>query len=195
MENDALDAGIRPGGLRSKQDIKILVCYVLSKTRLELSRESLEQALIRSELVNYFEVSDCVSDLISKGNMTVTDGKCYLTKSGEEIAKMLELSLPPSVRDRAVATTLELYEREKRERENIVNITPCENGYNVECRILGGQAGDLLNFSINVADREQARVIKEHFLERPDVIYSATIALLTGNKDFAKMTIETLEQE
>lgn len=193
MGNDALDAGIRPGGLRSKQDIKILICYIISKTRLELSRESLEQALIRSQLVNYFEIPDCINDLISKGNIAIENGYCILTSSGQEIADNLELSLPPAVRDRAVGTALEIYEREKRERENVVNITPCENGYNVECKILGGQAGDLLSFSLNVADKEQARVIKEHFLENPDIIYSATIALLTGNKDFAKTTLEALE--
>lgn len=193
MGNDALDAGIRPGGLRSKQDIKILICYIISRTRVELSRESLEQALIRSQLVNYFEVPDCINDLISKGNIAVENGCCVLTSSGKEIADNLELSLPPAVRDRAVGTALEIFEREKRERENPVNITPCENGFSVECKILGGQAGDLLSLKLNVADKEQARVIKEHFLENPDIIYSATIALLTGNKDFAKTTLEALK--
>lgn len=192
MENDALDAGIRPGGLRNKQDIKILICYILSKTKLELSPESIEQALVRSQLVNYFEAADCISDLIKKGNVAENDGICSLTRSGREIADLLETNLPPSVRDRAVGTALEIYEREKKERENIVNILPCSNGYKIECKILGGQAGDLLAFSLTVADKEQANVIKEHFLESPDIMYSATIALLTGNKDFVKTTLEAL---
>ena len=114
MQNDALDAGIRPGGLRSKQDIKILICYILEKTGLKLSCQSLEQALISSQLVNYFEVSDCISDLIAKGNLKIEDEYCVLTSSGSRIAAELEESLPPSVRDRAVGTALSLYEKEKR---------------------------------------------------------------------------------
>ena len=195
MRNDALDAGIRPGGLRSKQDIKILICYILEKTGLKLTRESLEQALISSQLVNYFEVSDCISDLIAKGNVAIQDECCVLTASGSRIAAELEESLPPSVRNRAVGTALTLYEKEKRERENTVSITPINNCLKVECKILGGDDGDLLTLSLNVADREQARVIKEHFLEKPDVIYSAVIALLTGNSDFVKETLDKLSEE
>ena len=194
MHNDALDAGIRPGGLRSKQDIKILVCYILDKTGLKLSRQSLEQALISSQLVNYFEVTDCISDLIAKGNMKIEDECCVLTNSGSSIAAELEESLPPVVRDRAVGTALTLYEKEKRERENSVNITPCKNGFTVECKIHGGEDGDLLSLSLSVAGREQAKVIKEHFLESPDIVYSTTIALLTGNKDFVKETLDRLSQ-
>ena len=195
MQNDALDAGIRPGGLRSKQDIKILICYILEKTGLKLSCQSLEQALISSQLVNYFEVSDCISDLIAKGNLKIEDEYCVLTSSGSRIAAELEESLPPSVRDRAVGTALSLYEKEKRERENKVNITPSKTGFDVECKILGGEDGDLLSLSLSVADREQAKIIKEHFLEKPDIIYSAVIALLTGNNDFVKDTLERLSEE
>ncbi len=193
LENDALDAGIRPGGLRSKQEIKILICYIIAKTKTELSQKSIEQALVRSQLVNYFEIPDCMNDLIEKGNVSLKDGKCSLTQSGEEIAALLEMSLPPAVRDRAVEATLTLLEQERRERENVVNIEKDKNGYNVECKILGGEAGDLLTLSLSVADSRQANIIKENFLKNPDIIYGATIALLTGNKDFVKNTLKELE--
>ncbi len=195
MQNDALDAGVRPGGLRSKQDIKILICYIISKTRAGLSPDTIEKALVRAELVNYFESSDCMSDLIKNGNINVIDGVCELTQSGMEVASLLEMSLPPSVRDRAVQVTLELFEQERRERENTVNITRCDNGYNVECKVLGGAAGDLLSLSINVADSRQASLIKENFLKNPEIIYKSNIALLTGNWDFAKDTLESMEKE
>ena len=64
----------------------------------------------------------------------------------------------------------------------------------VECKIHGGEDGDLLSLSLSVAGREQAKVIKEHFLESPDIVYSTTIALLTGNKDFVKETLDRLSQ-
>ena len=191
MQNDALDAGIRPGGLRSKQDIKILICYVISKARVGLSPDTVEQALVKAELVNYFESSDCMSDLIKNGNVKICDGICELSASGAEAA-MLEMNLPSSVRDRAVQVALELFEQERRERENTVSVKKCDNGYRVECRVLGGAAGDLLSISINVADGSQAALVKKSFLKSPELIYKSTIALLTGNEDLVKEALLSL---
>lgn len=194
MENDALDAGIRPGGLRSKQDIKILICYILDKCTSELSRQSLERALINSQLVNYFEASDCLSDLIKLGNIELEGEICKLTDSGREISERLEDGLPTSVRQRAVAATLELCETERRLRENKVEISCTDMGCEVKCRVLGDKTEDLLRIVLNVADREQAKIIEENFLKRPELIYSAVIALLTGNEDFAKDALKAIEE-
>lgn len=194
MENDALDAGIRPGGLRSKQDIKILICYILEKCAARLSRQSLERALINSQLVNYFEASDCLSDLIKLHNIELDGEICLLTDSGREIAQRLEDDLPPSVRQRAVATTLELCETERRLRENKVEKSNSGSGCEVRCRVLGDKTDDLLSIVLNVADRDQAKVIEKNFLKRPELIYSTVIALLTGNQDFAKDALKAMEE-
>lgn len=194
MINDALDAGIRPGGLRSKKDIKILICYIIDKCSCELSRQSLERALINSQLVNYFEATDCLSDLINLGNIELSGEVCTLTDSGKEIAQRLEDSLPSSVRQRAVAAALELCETERRLRENKVEITGAAAGCEVKCRVLGDKTYDLLSIVLNVADREQAKIIENNFLKRPELIYSTVIALLTGNKDFAKDALKAMEE-
>ena len=46
MEFDALTAGVKPGGLRSKQDIKLLICYLLS---------SIPQGLSKTDLINVLQ--------------------------------------------------------------------------------------------------------------------------------------------
>ena len=38
MEFDAFNAGIEPGGLRSKNDIRILICYMLCGAGAPLSK-------------------------------------------------------------------------------------------------------------------------------------------------------------
>ena len=43
MEFDALTAGVKPGGLRSKQDIKLLICYLLSSIPQGLSKTDPDQ--------------------------------------------------------------------------------------------------------------------------------------------------------
>ena len=38
MEYDAFTGGVAPGGLRSKSDIRILICYMLKSVNAPLSR-------------------------------------------------------------------------------------------------------------------------------------------------------------
>ena len=48
MKFDAFSAGITPGGLRSKNDIKLLICYILS-------RFTRERKTIRQNRTNQIE--------------------------------------------------------------------------------------------------------------------------------------------
>ena len=70
MEFDALTAGVKPGGLRSKQDIKLLICYLLSSIPQGLSKTDLINVLQDNNLANYFEVASAFDELLKQGNLT-----------------------------------------------------------------------------------------------------------------------------
>ena len=54
MEYDAFTAGIEPGGLRTKNDIRIMVCYILNSVKAPLSKENILNILQEKGLANYF---------------------------------------------------------------------------------------------------------------------------------------------
>ena len=99
MEFDALTAGVKPGGLRSKQDIKLLICYLLSSIQEGLSKNDLIKVLQGNDLANYFEVASAFDELLKQGNLTGPEGPFpyTVTPSGKMIAQELDVSLPISI--------------------------------------------------------------------------------------------------
>lgn len=63
MEYDAFTGGVAPGGLRSKSDIRILICYMLKSVNAPLSGDDIIKVLQEKSLANYFEASDALSAL------------------------------------------------------------------------------------------------------------------------------------
>ena len=71
MEFDAFTAGIEPGGLRTKNDIRIMVCYILNSVKAPLSKENILNILQEKGLANYFEIT--VDELIGNDEISAKD--------------------------------------------------------------------------------------------------------------------------
>ena len=196
MEFDAFTAGIEPGGLRSTSDIKLLICYMLSSIQHPLSKDEIVSVLQENGLANYFEISDAFADLLNNGNIRadqIDSSKYVITDAGKMIATQLTTALPISVREKAVAATLGLLAKVKREKENTVSITKAKNEYMVNCNISGDENVNLFSFSLSVPDSMQAELVKQNFQNDPNLIYSCMLALLTKNFDLIKTALETLQ--
>ena len=188
MEFEALTAGVKPGGLRSKQDIKLLICYLLSSIPQGLSKTDLINVLQDNNLANYFEVASAFDELLKQGNLTEAQEEetfYTVTASGKMIAQELDVSLPISIREQVLSAALSLMAQQKRERENTVTITKIENGCQVECHISGGEM-DLMSFTLYVPDMMQAKLVKRNFQKDPQLIYSCILAALTRNQDMVR---------
>lgn len=185
MRFDAFTGGIEPGGLRSKDEIRILICYLLSSVNAPLSKEDIISIIAEEGLANYFEVTDAIAEMAGKGLITLDEKRfCTASDSARMVAKQLDSALPPSVRDKAVNAAIRLLEKAKREKENKVEIKKTQLGYSVVCHISGGEA-DLMSFSLSVPDLYQAQTVKENFQRSPETLYRMLLALVTGNTDIA----------
>lgn len=186
MEFDAFTGGVAPGGLRSKSDIRILICYLLKSVDAPLSGEDIIRVMQEKALANYFEVNDALSALVSLGNIRrEEDGTYVLEPQGKSVADNLDVLLPLSVRDKAIAAAMSMLASAKIERENAVTTTRIDNGYNVSCHISGGDM-ELMNLTVYVPDLYQARVVKKNFHRDPQRIYSLLLAALTGDDELTK---------
>ena len=175
MEFDAFNAGIEPGGLRSKNDIRILICYMLCGAGAPLSKNDIITVMCENGFANYFEVMDAVSGLAEMGSITsVPESPDLFTANPrtQEISQQLNTMLPPAVRERAVACAINLLAAAKRERENQVEIVHGKHGYEVTCHVSGGEL-DLMSFSLYVPDYAQAKLVRKQFLRDPEIVYKA----------------------
>ena len=185
VEFDAFAGDIALGGLRNMLEIKILVCYMLSRVKEPMSRKQLCDCLQENGLVNFFDTNAAIDDLLNQKMLKEKEYQketCLTTtEAGKENAETLETTLSPSVRERSVNAALKVLARAKAEREVKVDITKTETGYSVTFRI-DGLGENLLTLSLYAADILQAEQLRENFLNNPAEVYSEIIGLLTTNR-------------
>ena len=184
---NTFDEGIAPGGLRSKYEIKTLICYLYYSVRENMSRSLIIEAIREDELANFFEVSAAFDELVGDNNLIKggeIDGEptYSLSENGKMIAEQLDTTLAYSVKEKALKCALKLLAERKTERENFVNINHTENGYEVECTVSGGEL-DLLSFRLYAPELEQAEIIKKSFLSYPSTVYKTMLALMTKDRE------------
>ena len=109
---DAFDAGIEMGGLRNRNEIRLLVCYLLKAIDKPVPKSLLLDALVGEGLANYFELNEAVAELLKNGNIDrdILDDEEVLTVTprGKESAELLETTLPKTVREKAVNSGIKL---------------------------------------------------------------------------------------
>ena len=194
MNFDTLDEGIVPGGIRSKNEIRILICYMFNSINDKLSKDLVIEAVMQYELANYFELSSAFDELVNNGNLVeadTVDGEILyvISENGKMIAEQLESTVPYSVKQKAYNCAIKLLAEKKTKRDNKVEIIKTENGYNVKCIISGGEV-ELLSFTLYAPDFEQADIIKKNFYESPLTIYRVMLALMTKDKESVGEALE-----
>ncbi len=60
MEFDAFDKGIELGGLRNRDEIRLLICYILKAVDAPISKQNLTIPCFRNSLANYFEINQAI---------------------------------------------------------------------------------------------------------------------------------------
>ena len=184
MNHDAFGAGVEPGGLHTRHEIKILICYMLMGAGQPLQRNDILDVVCGGGLANFFDTSAAIDELVELGNLCEQeDGALSVTDVGAHAADTLTDLLPYTVRERAVEGALKLLSRRRNEQENHVDIQKNGSGYTVTCTVGSGDT-PLLSFSLLVADDRQAELIRERFLQDPLLLYQSVIAVLTGGASF-----------
>mgnify|MGYP000768942383 FL=1 len=194
MAFDTFDEGINLGGMRSKNEIKTLICYLYNSVKENMDKGIVIQAILKQGLANCFETSSAFDDLVMNGNLIPADDehKTYsLTKNGAEIAKQLDSTVAYTIKEKAYACAVKLLAEKKKEIENKVNIMKNDNGFTVECSVSGGDM-ELMKLDIYAPEMEQALILKKNFLDNPKKAYKIMLALLTKDKETVGEALEEL---
>ena len=167
MAFDTFDAGVAPGGLRSKNEIKILICYLFASVNDKMSQSLVVEAIRSHELANFFEIVVAFEELIHDGNLRASD-----------MVDNEQTTLAHTVKQKSYDCALRLLSERKTARENFVDIQKTDNGFLVNCRVSGGEV-TLLDFTLYAPSFEQAEVLKKNFLSYPQTVYKTMLGLMT----------------
>lgn len=181
MSQDAFTGGVDPGGLWTKNDVRILICYVLASVDAPLTEEDLSGVIQGRALANYFETAEALAALTELGHVEKGRLGYTVTATGRQVAQDLDSGLPLAVRDKALETALTLLARGRSKREHRVEVAEEESGCRVTCHISGGEGLELMSVSLYVPDKRQAKLVEERFYEAPNLLYRRVLATLTGD--------------
>ncbi len=137
MDWEIFRAGVRPGSPTTSDEIKLLLCYILSETGEDMSFAQLNDILTEHELVNYFELVAAADSLLATGHIRAEEktgraGESYgITELGRSTTRTIDTMLPIALRHKAEHAAKRLLKREKREREVEAVVTPLKKGYEV----------------------------------------------------------------
>ena len=159
----------------------------------QLPYQSAAGAYIRlQKRVVDFDTAELV--VVDDGNLLpcdLTDGEQTYTLSdnGKVIARQLETTLAHTVKQKSYDCALRLLGERKTARENFVDIVKTESGFEVNCRVSGGDV-TLLSFTLYAPAYEQAEVIKKNFLSYPATVYKTMLGLMTKDTEAVGEALE-----
>lgn len=177
-EFNAFTEGVSPGGLRSTNQIKLLIEYLVTSLDEPLTADTAVEALTVHMLANYFEAAQAVDELIANESLT-RDENDVLTITEKGTAALGELigELPVSVRERAMSDAAAIQMKKRIEGTTSAEIVETENGFNVICKILHREK-ILMELTLHAVDYEQADKIRSNFNDNPAGIYGQLISML-----------------
>ena len=181
MEQNAFTAGIHPGGLTNHQEIKILICFLLDKIKFTLKKNDITSILQNYGLANYFEASQAFSEMVANNNIVLDSeesGEYSITPSGKMIVEELSDMIPVSIREKALKSVDSYMSRLKSEQENKVIIKKNPRGYDVICKISGGEF-NMLELKIYAPNLMEATIIRDNFYRSPETLYREIMTYLT----------------
>ena len=178
-EREAFTAGVRPGGLTTSTEIRLLLCYLVQNTGA-VSQHQLEAALMDTQLVNYFEIGSGLDDIRRQGLVAQdADGLYTITDKGRRVAGELAYDLPRSVREKAVAAVLKAQLWSRKQAEYSAAITEADDGHcAVRCTI-NRLDEKLFCLDLGMPDRLTAELVKKQFILKGNEIYQLLINKLT----------------
>lgn len=168
------------GFIQDKLEIKFLILYVASRLIEPVPFEAMQELCMIDEGVDFFDFSECMSNLVSSGHLTLSpEGLYAITDKGLRNGQICETSLPYSVR-LAADKSITVYNQKLRRRAQIRSeITPRPNGtYTVSLAFCDEQDSPLLKMELMVPKEVMAKDLAERFRKNTEQLYASVINAL-----------------
>lgn len=191
MPDIFFNEGVKPGGLTSNTEIRILLCYILDAVEHPIERQQLEQVLLGEELVNYFAMAESLAQLEQQGLIVTEDGKYRITDIGRTVGRTLAHDVPRSVRDAAVRGVIRAQQYAAKQAAFQSEVAAIDKGFVVNCAI-NEETGSLFNMALYMPDKLSADAVRVIFTEKGDEVYKLVLAALTGDTRLAKTSLVSL---
>ena len=190
MENQAITAGVRVGGLTDRTEIKILLCYLLAELKQPITQNQLIECVCGQELVNYFEMQSALQHLLDNNFIKEDEKGFSILPEGKDIARQLESVVSSTVKRYAYTMAVNILQYEALKKQHKIAITEVEGGgYNLHCSI---EDNNFTIFSMDIVmpDEKSAEYAGQQFILKGQDRFKCMLGIMTDTpamyKDFLK---------
>lgn len=195
--NAVFTAGVAPGAPKTDFEIKFLICYLLYRAGEPVAFSQLSAIFQQTEMVNYFEFSALISEMLAQGHIreTAEGSMTYkLTEHGVRTAQSFYKAVPLSVRDRCETALRRQLKLGRRIEENNVKIDRTPDGYKIELEI-PDIGTPLMGLTLSLPTYEHCEKVRRRFLNDPLHLYKGILALATGDLESVGELSESGEED
>jgi len=183
MDNDTFTAGVVPGGLIDRTQIKILICHILNELEIPIFHDDLLEALTSKGFANYFECADALSELVEAKHIQQNDDRSYaILDQGRKNADILAGDVPLTVRERAFKSARDLAQRTRNLISHKVYVTEIENYFKVRCTICDSSGNELFAVELDAPTKSTAQRIRENFVQKAESVMRYCVTELVNEE-------------
>lgn len=173
----------------SKNNVKIFVLYLMENINYPLDLVTINDIVMQTDYVMYLDFAESFNEMLDGGlieELVNRNGskEYVVTEKGRCVARELKSDILPSILDQSLTCALRYIDFNRRGIETSCKIEPREDGrYNFTCSFEEHRS-EIFRISVVVDTLQRAKQIKANFIERPEVIYRGSFALLSGNVNY-----------
>lgn len=168
-----------PGFIQDKLEIKFLILYIAARVIEPVPFDTLLDLTLCDDAIDYFDFSECLTDLVRTEHLTVSDSGLYaLTGKGRRNSAICESSLPYSVRLRCDRNLKEWNRKLRRQSQVKSLVEQRPNGTYTVKLTLNDDKGGVMDLRLMMVEQDQAKAVAKRFREDPEALYGQIIRLL-----------------
>ena len=168
------------GFIREKVDIKILVLYILKHLPAPVGGSTLLELTMCDNAINYFDYTECLTELQNTGHITAEDSGYSITPFGRDTLKETESSLPYTIRMKAGNAARQAAKRLNRE-VRTQHTVRAGGGCDVQLG-LADYRGQLLKLEIFAENETKAVEMERSFRKKADALFRDITGRLLENE-------------
>jgi len=168
------------GFIQDKLEIKFLILYVASRLIEPVPFEAMQELTMCDAGVDFFDFSECLSNLVSTEHLTLSDEGLYaVTEKGLRNGQICESSLPYSVRLEADKNITIYNQKLKRRSQVRSDVRPRANGtWDVTLAFHDDSDETLLKMELMVPKEVMARDLAQRFRQNAEQMYTSVLNAL-----------------
>ena len=170
------------------RNVKIFVLFLMENINYPLDFVSLNDIVMQTDYVMYLDFAESFHEMLEMGliDCVEEDGEKYyfVTRKGSYVAREMKSDILSVILDQSLEAAFRYLDFKKRGIEVRCDYVRRGDGkFDLTCAMYEKKEC-IFQTTIAIDTEDRARRMREHFLERPEVVYRGTVALLTGKMNY-----------